>query len=324
MSAKPAPPGPVECLQRGLRSLRANWQLVPLAWAQTMLTLGLMLAGLFILLAGVGVGVVAWLRELGPGWQRQLAEDLATSLETGLPALSPLLVPLIAASLVWTLAFCLYCYLQGGVVGVLARAEMAAGAGLPDWRAFRVFSGARFDRQGRRLFWRYFWLNHLYAAALLAWMLLFAGLVALSVRLATDSVPGGGIAIGCVGMVPLMLSLLPLAAWLLLATVEVARPGSGVRAASRRALRHLRRRFVPVLVVCLLAAAGIVMLSAVFMPLEWWVGLAADDRTLVWLGGHGVLMAVKSAAGHTLVVTLLATVAALVGLPAAARVESAS
>ena len=135
LSAEPAPPGAIDCLRRGLKSLRANWELVPALLAQTLLTVGLLVAGVFILLSGLGVSAMTWLRDLGPDWPRRLADDLAIWVETGPPELLPLVVPLIAASLVWTLAFGLYCYLQGGVVGVVVAGEMEAGAGLPRWSA---------------------------------------------------------------------------------------------------------------------------------------------------------------------------------------------
>jgi hypothetical protein len=199
---------------------------------------------------------------------------------------------------------------------------MAAGASPPGWRAFRCFSGAFFDLQGRRLFWRYFWLNHLVAAVTLFWMLLLLGLIALSVGLATGPDTTAGVAIGCFGLVPLGLLLLAIAVWSMLAIVEVGRPGAGVWSASRWALDDMRRRFVPLLVVCLLAAAGGMIISAAFVPLEWGVAIVAGDRISIWLGARGVLMLAKSLAGLTLVVALIATLTAIVGLRPAVEVES--
>jgi hypothetical protein len=324
MQAEPARPGPVECVQRGLRSLLANWQLLPLVVAQTLLTTGLVLAGFFILLAGLGVGIIARLRDLGPSGLQRLVEEMATALEAGPPALLPLVPPLIAATLVWTLAFGLYCYLQGGVVGVLAEAEMAAGAGRPGWRSFRRFSLAGFDLLGRRLFWRYFWFYNLVGAVGLAWLVLALGLLVLAAGLATAARVSAGVAIGCLGLAPLGLLLLTMALWSMLATVEMARPGAGVGAASRRALGILRRRLGPVLAICLLALVGWLAVGAAFAPLEWAVAVAAGDRLAVWLGGHGALMLAESLTNAALVVALIATLAALVGLRPAGAAEAAS
>jgi hypothetical protein len=322
LNTQPARTGPIDSLRRGLRSLRANWQLVPVLAAQLVLTIGLMLAGFFVLLTALGVSVVAWVRDLGPGWPQQLAEDLVASLEAAPPALLPLVVPLIAATLVWTLAFGLYCYLQGGVVGVLAEGEMAAGAGLPGWRSFRRFSMAGFDLQGRLLFWRYFWLNHLLGAVALVWMLLVLALVALVVPLAAGPNTSVGVAIGCVGLVPLGLLLFAVALWSMLATVEVARPGTGVWAASRRALGTLRRRLGAVLLIWLLALSGWIAVGAALVPLRWAVAIAARDQISLWLGGRGMLMLAETVVNGALIVALIATLAALVGLRPAVEAEA--
>ena len=304
----------MDCVQRGLRSLRANWELVPLLVVQSFLTTGLVLAGFLMLLTALGVGVVAWLRGLGPDWPQRLAENLVAAVETSPPALLPLVPPLIAATLVWTLAFLLYCYLEGAVVGVLAEGEAGAGAGLPGWRSFRRFSVAGLDRQGRRLFWPYFWFNHLLGAVALVWMVFALGLVALAARLAMGPNPAVGVGVGCVGLVPLGLSLLAVALWSMLATVEVARPGIGVWSASRRALGTLRRRLGPVLLIWLLALCGWMAVGGAFMPLKWGVMLAAGDHWPLWLGARGLLAVATALVNGALVVALLAALAALVGL----------
>lgn len=322
MTAEPDRPGTVDCLRRGLRSLRANWELVPVLVAQSWLTVLLLLAGCLILLAGLGVSIVTWVRGLGPDWHRQLAEDLVTTVDTGPPALLPLVAPLIAASIVWTVAFALYCYLQGGVVGTLVEGEMAAAAGSPGWRSFRRVSVAGFDHQGRRLFWRYFWYYHLLGALALVAMLLLLGLIALAMRLATQGSTEVGVAVGCVGLVPLALLLVAATLWSLLANIEVARPGASVRAASWRALGTLRQRPVPVVLIFLAALAAGMVASAALAPLDWLVVIAAGDSISAWLGGRAALMLAETLALSALSVALMATLAGLVDLPAAADPEA--
>jgi hypothetical protein len=321
LKAEPYRPGSIGCVQRGLRSLRANWELVPLLVGQSVLTTTLVLAGVFLLLTALGVGVVAWLRGLGPDWPQRLSEDLVVGLEATPPALRSLVLPVIAASLVWTLAFVLYCYLQGGVVGILAKSESQAGAGIPAWRSFRRFSAAGFDLQGRRLFWRYFWLNHLLGAVLLVWALLAAGLAGLATRFAIGPDPAVGVALGCSGLVPLGLLLFVVALWSMLATVEVARPGSGVWPASRRAVSMLRRRAGSVLLIWLLALCAWLVTGAAFMPFKWGVALVLGDRCLAWLGARGVMALLEILVNGALMVALLATLSALVGQRPAVEAE---
>ena len=323
MSAEPDRPGPIDCLQRGLRSLRANWQLVPLLAVQTVLTIALTLAGFLMLLTGLGISVVAWLRGLGPDWPRQLAEDLVAVLESAPPPLMSLLAPLLAATLAWTLAFGLYCYLQGGVVGTLAQGEAAAGAGLPGWRSFRSFSGGGFDRHGRRLFWPYFWFAHLAGAVLLVWLLLVLLLVALATRLAAGPDVSLGVAVGCVGLVPLGLILFAVSLWLMLATVEVARPGAGVWQAARRALTTLRRRLGSVLLIWLLALVGWMMMGAAFTPIRWGIAVASRDSLSAWLAARGALTVAETLANSAVAVVLVATLAAFLGLRRTADEEAA-
>jgi hypothetical protein len=314
MQAEPDRPGPIDCLRRGLQSLRANWQLIPVLVGQSLITTGLMIGGLFIPLTALGVSVMAWVRDLGPGWPQQLAEDLVMTLESAPPPLLPLVLSLIAATLVWTLAFGLYCYLQGGVVGILAEAEMAAGASRPQWQSFRTFSMVGFDLQGRRLFWRYFWFNHLLGGAMLVWLLFLFALVALAGGLAAGPDTALGVAVGCVGLVPLGLLLLLVVVWSMLATVEVARPGAGVWVAGRRALGMLRRRSGAVLAIWLLAFAGWVALGAAFVPIKWGIAIAARGQVSLWLGARGVLLLAETLVNGALIVALIATLAALVGL----------
>ena len=311
MKADPGPAGAVDCLRRGLKSLRANWQLVPALAAQMLLTTALLVAGFLVLLSGLGVSVVAWLRGLGPDWPRRLLDDLAMGLETGPPELLPLVLPVVAASLVWTLAFGLYCYLQGGVVGVVVEAEIAAGGGSPTWSAFRAFTLGGFDRLGRRLFWRYFWFNHLVGAVLLVWTLLLMTLVLLSLGLASGPRTTIGVAVGCFGLAPLGLLLVAAAVWSLLASVEVGRPGTGVWAASLRALGMMRRRLGPLLLIWLLATAGSLMVGAAFAPVEWALRLATADQLALWLGGRGALLVAESIAHCALFVVVLGALAAL-------------
>lgn len=325
MNAEPDPPGAIDCLRRGLASLRANWELAFAVWVQLVLVGGLLVAGFGVLLAGLGVSAVAWLRDLGPDWPRRLADDLATGLETGPPALLPLLPPLIAATLLWTVAFCLYCYLQGGVTGVLVRAETAAGDGSPGWRTFRAFSAGVFDRQGRRLYWRYFWLNHLVGGVALAWGLLALGLVAVAGWLAGGAGLELGIAAGCFGLAPLALLAVVAGLWSTVAAVEIARPGARVGSAARRALGELGRKPGALLAICGLWLVASMVAAAAFSPLEWAVSWASGDSLPIWLAWRATLALVRSLVNCALFVAVVGSLAALLGMrPAPAAAEAAA
>jgi hypothetical protein len=314
MQAEPGRPGPIECLQRGLRSLRANWALVPILLLQSLLTLALTLAGAVVLMQGLGIRVVAWLSGIATVSPQRIADELVAGLEAPLPPLASLMLPLLVASLLWTVAFVLYCYLQGGIVGVLASGESAAGAGLPGWRSFCSFSATMFDRHGRRLFWRYFWLNHLIAGVGLIWMLLLLGLSLLALLFAADADLSLGMALGCVGLVPLGMLFLAVALWAMLATVEAAHPAIGIWRASGRALVELRRGFLPVTILWLLAMVASMAVSGFFAPLRLGAAFALRQYQVISLGARGALLLGESLLACAVIVTLVAALAAHLGL----------
>ena len=115
----------LDCFVRGLYSLRANWQLVPLVWLQQVVVLVLTFGSVVALLLPLGVGTAAF-RDLSAYSLPELEGWLA-ELGTNLPQLLlPLLLGLVASLLVGLLAFLVFCWLQAGITAVLIAGERQA------------------------------------------------------------------------------------------------------------------------------------------------------------------------------------------------------
>ncbi len=315
----------LDCLRRGVASALANWQLAPLLLLQTVLTAALVAGGFLPILALLGGGVVGRLRAAGSAWPERLADELATALASPPELSAAWVLPIVTAALLWSLAFVAYCYLQGGLLGTLASAEAQAGPGAPAGAAFRSFSVTGFDRLARRLFWRYFWLNHLIGAVLLGWLLLLTLAAAGAVGLGGGVAPAAGVTLGCISLVALGLLLAVVGLWSLLAPVAAARPGTGVMEAGRAALAVMRSRAGGVLLLSGVAFVAWLVVGSLFMPVGWGIDLATGDDWLPWAGARGLLMAIESLADCWLAVALQAALLALlVGeRPAAGAAEAA-
>jgi hypothetical protein len=304
----------VECLRRGLGSLAANWELVPIQWLGSLLVAALMVAGLAVPVAMLEGGLDLSARE---------AARSLTDLFQALGDLSPvLLLGLVALLALWTAAFLLHCYIQAGTYGVLLTADRQAPpsrpgskprAGRPRARAlFRTFSRTDFFGWGGRYVWRFFGLVNLF------WVLLLV--VALGTVLWLAFIVAGGerwgstaaLGIGCGGVLPLGFLTLVFAFGFSVAQADLAREDSGVWVAFRVGFSVLGRRLGAVLLVYLVFLAAAVALSVLFIP----ASLAADTLLGDAPGMHALaqifLLFVQGIPSALLSVALAAALVALV------------
>ncbi|HMB53819.1 MAG TPA: hypothetical protein VKU40_10900, partial [Thermoanaerobaculia bacterium] len=201
--------GGVDCLRRGLRSLRANPSIAVAAWLQQVLTLALTVAGFVPVLAALGI---SWrsLSSLPPLDQlldpEALAAPLANLLMRGPEIVTDLALALGLASVVWLVATFLFCWFQGGIYGLLHAADRQAGEKDAPWPRFRAASWNGFETASRRLFWPCFKLIHLYLLAVLLLVLVWSLLL-----LATSYLlgPAEGLLVSAVGALLLLLVVAP-------------------------------------------------------------------------------------------------------------------
>lgn len=317
-----------DAIGRGFATLRANWQLVPVIWLQQVLAALFFALGLAVPVAVVGseIGLrSAWaaLAAWQPASWAEAAEDAALAVE---PIALPLVVALLGTAVVWGLAVVVACWFQGGFYGVLLAAERQALPGPPrDWRLFRTWDRALFLGWARRLVWRYFGFWNLWGLVFLGW-LAAALLVVLAARGAAGAWAEIGLAaVGCAGGFALGVSLVVLVAWALVAPPDLARDGATVGRSSRRVLRLLFHRPLPLVVVI-----------GVFLGLSTVVAMAVSSggTPLALAGlsaGVGWMVAVQAAvtllqlaAGSAVATAMNGALAALLVADGRGEVEAAT
>ena len=297
----------VDSLLHGLQNVRANWQLLVVLFAQTLMTSVLTILGgvpIFLVL-GVAVvrGIAAQFGTVGPIalWERFF--------EAGMP----LLFALLAATLIWTLAFVVYCYFQGGILGTLAAGERRVRVQKPGWQDFQVFSWQSFARSAEQLTWPVFWLLNLFLVVATAVLALFALLAAGLFLVLQESSVSLRVVLGCSIFLLVVVVLALTAAWMQLALAQLAGGVRGVLNAARSALTVARRRFPGVALLFLVLIAGSVFVGIVLVPLSVVVESAARGDFMAYWGGQ-VLVTVAQWFASSIVT--LAWSAALIALVA--------
>ena len=298
----------IDCVRRGLRNARANWELIPVQWLAGWILLALTAAGLVPILLVLGFSVSdlparpdeiePWLGEIGA----RFAEASAGLLAAGLGAL-----------FVWTLAFVVFCFFQAGTYGVLYAGDRQAPAGVPaeaSW--FRTFSRRDFSGWGGRHLWRFFWFINLYAVLVLGAVLFFFLLLAAAIWAGQQWGVPAGIGLGCGGALPFLFAFLVLAVWFALAQADLARESGGVAASSRRGWRVLGRRLGAVLLIGLLMFLVSMALAILFAPFNVLINVALGEHLIAFLASRGVLYALQSFCSSALGVALAASLIALV------------
>ena len=258
----------LDCLRRGWANLSANWELVLLRWIGSFLSLVLVILGLVLSLAILGVDL--W----RPGGSA--AREVENALRRLADAPPALPLALTATLAVWLLTLLFHCFLQAGTYGILTAADRQALPGPGRHKLlFRTFSLHDFLGWGGLYVWRFFRMLVLYwtlillmAGVLLAWLIfLFVG--------GAQWGAGAAFGIGCGGALPLLFLALVLGLWSSVAEAVLARESSGVLAASRQGLSVLGHRLGAVIALFIVFLGAMFALAAAFVPVS-----AATDMLL--------------------------------------------
>lgn len=275
----------IDCLARGLGSLRANWELVVVQWLLGIVVTALVIVGFLPVLLVIGPEVIGSLTA-GADWAKAVAGGWPAIEERLAGLWAPLLVAALAMTLIWVLAALVYSFLTGGVLGVLMAGDRQAPAGRPrDWRWFRTFSGRDLVGWGGRYVWRYFVLVGLWGAIFLGWsvvVLLVAGLTVWGAQRWGGSAAAG---IGCGGALPLTFLTLVLFAWSPLSFADLAQEDSRAGKALRRSLQILARRLGAVLLLIVLLVAATVAVSVGFLPFTLGLRLGLGSGSIAGMVG---------------------------------------
>jgi hypothetical protein len=266
----------VSCLQRGVTNLRANWELVFVAWLQSFVTATLVLAGFAPPLAVLGLASFDVLSSPEVEWAEVLGQA-GQLMNRGSEAWILLAASLLVSSAIWLMAFLVYCFFQGGILGVLMTGDRQAPEGRPrGWQWFRTFSRRDLRGWGGRNLWRYFWLLNLISAISLLWLLMALVVFGLTALGGEQWGVTAALGIGCGAAIPLVFGFVMIILWSSLAQADLALGDSAVGKSLRRSLNLLGRRLGAVVVLSLIALlVGIVIgigiwilsvVSALFLP----------------------------------------------------------
>ena len=316
----------IECIRRGAANARANWELVLAHWVGVLATAILTIAGILPFALVIGFAGFSGISAARDAEQvEQWFQEWATRVLGELFTFSmPMVLALIAALALGTLAMIVYCFFQAGLYGLLVAgdrqapagpvtARSAPGASPPgDWRLFRTWSSENFRGWGAHHVWRFFWFFNfalLVLTLILAAFAVFIGLVAVGGQ-SWGAVTA--IAVGCGSVLPLILLLLFFGLWTLVAQADLASEESGVRLASRRALRIVGRRFGGLLLIVGLGIIASIVLAMVFMPLSLMVSLVTRDGLIMGMVLRSLLAVVQWGVGGVIQVGVAGSLVALV------------
>jgi len=262
-------------VERGVSSLRANWELVLVGWLRSLLTTALSVLGLLPPLWVLGIRDFAGAAANdSAAWNRWTTDAVQRILASPHELLWPLVGASLLTLLIWSIAFVLYCYLQAGILGTLTAADRQCPPGTSGaWELFRTFSPRALFGWGRRYVWRLFWLLNLLFVVYFVWALLFFTLVTLAAFAAERWGGAAGFGVGCGGTLPLLFGALVMVVGANLAQIAIANPDATVRSAVVRALEVLGKRLGTVILLLVLWTLATITLTIVVVVISVVLGL---------------------------------------------------
>jgi len=306
----------IDALGRGVSSVRANWELILVATGGTLVVALVALAGLAPAVALVGLSLVDLLGA---------AAGASTSAALALRDLDPSTLggaALVAAALTFVgallVASLVQCWVQAGILGTLWAAD---GQSPPGPRrpalSFRTFTPRLFAAQASRHFLRLLGFYGVVFGLGIVWLLLALGLVLGAVAAGQGLGGGAGVAIGCLGAIPLGFAMLVLALGVAVGQADVPRPGGSALAAVKTGFRVLGRRLGACALLYLIFIAVAVAVATAEGLLSFTSSLLLADAPAAALAAGTFLFVVQ-----TLVQTAL-TLGLTAGLVALVRAEAA-
>jgi len=296
----------IDSLQHGLLNLRANWQLAVVLFVQTLVV------SVISLLGFVPVALV-----LGFTFLRGVLSDFDTDGGAALlgriaESIGPLILAFLAATLIWTIAFVVYCYVQGGVLGTLAAGERKAVTESIRWQNYRVFSLQAFFRHAEGLTWPIFWLLNLFMLIGLVFITVFGiGAVAISALL-SQGPTAAQFAVGCLALLIFVVAMMLLMVWLQLALAELATGTRSALAATGAALKVAFKRLPGVALLVLILFVLSIVLAIIFLPVSMVLEVALRQRMGAYFAGQAMITLVQWLASGFVTVGWSATLIALV------------
>lgn len=302
----------VDCIQRGLANLRANWELAPARLAQSLLASFLVLLGLLPLLALLGVGVleiVSGLASDGAAWTP--VPDPRSGIAH--PPLGLVAVAAAATLLLWLLAALVYCFFEGGILGVLVSGDRQAPPGTARREWFRTYSRRNLLGWGGRLARRLLGLWLIATGLCAVWTLVSGLWLGLATLGGQRWGAGAGVGIGCGGALPVAFGWLVILFWWQIGQVVLAEERATFWTSLGEAGRIVGRRLGGLLLVALVVLGALLALNVVFLPLSIGIELALAEQAAARLAAGTVLALAQWLGASLLAVLYSGTLVALAG-----------
>lgn len=299
----------LEGLQRGILSLRANWELIFLVWVQTALMLLLSLAALlpFYLVLDVRLPALDAAPEESASWFL----DSLTRIHSELDSLAFWLAVVSSSAILLAMLAC-YSFFQAGVFGVLTTADrQAPPGGRTETAWFRTYSWVEFQGRGGRQLWRFFWLINLMFLFWLVWVV-FASVAAVAGVLVTGGAGlSAGLAVGCASILPLGFLFVLLFFWSLFGEADIADSDCSAWDGLRGGLRVLVRRLGAVFLLFVLMAFASVAIGMVFLVLSFPLSTGLVPHGALQLTATLFLQALQWLAAGVVQLTIVGAVVAI-------------
>jgi len=267
-----------DVLRRSLDSTLANWQLIAIRIAASVLFVIIVIAS--IVAAIVPIAVAAGLSH----FDLKNADNAAQAISTIVVEHWPLILYiLVVITVVLGVLIAILSFVEAGNARVFVDAERAAGrAAVSQRTAFRAFTIDRWLQGGRSSWWSVFWIYNV-TWSIAGLIMLIPLLATLAGMLAIDDA-GGRVAIGCAGLIFTFLVVIPLAVvaavWTLKAIVVcVARAATAsvaLRVAWAEIKKDFGRHFAVAFIVFVIYFGGAMAISMLTAPLSFVRGATHD------------------------------------------------
>jgi hypothetical protein len=260
-----------EVLRRGFDSTVANWPLIAIRIAESVIFVAMVIGS--IVAAIVPVAVAAGLSHFDTTGDRQPAEVLA-----GIIVQHWILILYIflIASAVLLLLIGIHSFVEAGTAKVFVDAERLAGQAAASGRdRFRSFTIDRWLEGGRRSWWSVFWIYNI------AWsvggLILLVPLLATIALMLAISGTGARVAIGCGGLAISILIMVPIAIvtaiWTKKAIAVTVSRAAGAAAALRLGWREIGsdagRHVAVAVIIFVIAFGGAMVISMTSLPFSF-------------------------------------------------------
>jgi len=256
-----------DVLRRGFDSTLANWPLIAIRIAESVLFVMIVVASIFA--AIVPVGIAASFSTF------RNADEPSEAIAAFVTEHWPLIVYIFLVVLIVTIVLiAIHSFVEAGSARVFVDAERNATGDAPKRDAFRAFNMDRWMQGGRASWWTVFWIYNIVWG--IGGLIFLVPLILTLAAMFMVTEAGGRLAIACSGLALTFLVVIPVSMVMALVsekaiTIAVARAasaGDAVRAGWSEIKRDFGRHFAVAFIVFAIALGGAMAISSLMTPMS--------------------------------------------------------